>query len=77
MEDKKIAFEAKAKAFFPMFAEKFSKSDKKTFKENLSPFFGTGETVSDFVTEPYPRYEEKAPDKWNEWFKLVNMNGEC
>ena len=29
------------------------------------------------MSDPYPRYEEKAPDKWNEWFKNLNGEGKC
>ena len=39
MKDKMKVKEEKAKEFFANFIEMFSKSDKKTFKDNLSPFF--------------------------------------
>lgn len=71
------AYEEKAKDFFTHFAEAFSKSDKKTFKDNLSPFFATADHVNEFVIEPYPKYEEKQPDKWNDWFKNLNGDGKC
>ena len=39
LKDKMVAYQEKAKEFFVKFQEAFSKSDKKTFKENLSPSF--------------------------------------
>jgi len=51
--------------------EAFAKSDKKTFKDNLSPFFATADSCAEFVSEPYAKYEERAPDKWNELVKIV------
>jgi hypothetical protein len=55
----------------------FAKSDKKTFKDNLAPFFATSDQCVELVAEPYPKYEERAPDKWNELFKSVYQDGNC
>jgi hypothetical protein len=41
----------------------------------LSPFFATGESCGEYVSEPYPKFEEKQPDKWNEWFKAQYGDG--
>jgi len=62
-------------SFFEGFAEAFTKSDKKTYKDNLSPFFVTADTCIDFVAEPYTKYEEKTPDRWNEIFKTMHESG--
>jgi len=72
IKEKRRHFEERARDFFQAFADAFAKSDKKTFKDNLSPFFATAETCGEFVAPetPYPKFEEKLPDKWNEWFKL-------
>jgi hypothetical protein len=43
----------------------------------LTPFFANAENTSEFVSDPYPKYEEKQPDKWNEWFKVLNGEGKC
>ncbi|EGR29752.1 MORN repeat protein, partial [Ichthyophthirius multifiliis] len=62
--------------FFQNFNEAFSKSDKKTFKENLLPFFVTQEEIKLYVGGPYPKFEDKTPDKWNEiitYFKTYTM----
>jgi len=77
MKDKMKCYEEKAKEYFVHFQESFTKSDKKTFKENLGPFFATSEHCREFVAEPYPKFEEKNPDKWNEWFKLLYGEGKC
>lgn len=77
LKEKRKLYEEKAKEFFTRFLEAFAKSDKKTFKENLSPFFATLEHVQEFVTDPYPKFEEKQPDKWNEWLKLISGDGKC
>lgn len=55
--------------------EAFAKSDKKTFKDNLSPFFATADSCGEFVLEPFAKYEERAPDKWNEFVKIVYQDG--
>jgi len=57
--------------------EAFAKSDKKTFKENLVPFFAHPDHVQEFVSDPYPKFEEKQPDKWNEWMKTIYGEGKC
>ena len=57
------------------FSEAFVKSDKKTFKDNLGPFFATPDVCIDFVAEPYSKYEERAPDKWNELIKAIYQDG--
>jgi len=41
----------------------------------LSPFFATVDSCGDYVSEPYPKFEEKLPDKWNDWFKLQYGDG--
>jgi hypothetical protein len=50
--------------FFSKFEHAFSISDKKTFKEHLLPFFAIQEEVKSYYREPYPKYEERTPDKW-------------
>ena len=75
IKEKRRQYEEKAREFFQAFSEAFVKSDKKTFKDNLSPFFATSETCGEYVSEPYPKFEEKLPDKWNEWFKLQFGDG--
>ena len=59
MKAKRKAYEEKAREFFPHFQETFAKSDKKTFKDNLLPFFANSEHCSEYVSEPYPKFEEK------------------
>ena len=55
----------------------FSKSDKKSYKDNLSGFFATPEIVVDFVQEVNTtKYEERLPDKWNDIFKAIQDGGE-
>ena len=29
------------------------------------------------MSDPYPKFEEKQPDKWNEWMKLIFGEGKC
>lgn len=77
LKEKRKLYEEKAKEFFVRFLEAFAKSDKKTFKDNLAPFFATAEHVQEFVSDPYPKFEEKQPDKWNEWMKVIFAEGKC
>jgi hypothetical protein len=77
LQDKMKNYEESVKEFFTKFQEKFAASDKKTFKENLTPFFGNAETVGEFINEAYSKYEERAPDKWNEYLKVIYDEGNC
>ena len=63
--------------FFTDFFEKFRISDKKTFKENLGNFFGNTENIAEFVNEPYPKFEERAPEKWAECFHFIHDEKEA
>ena len=74
--DRVEEYKTKAGTFFTAFIEVFAKSDKKTYKDNLSGFFATAETCIDYVHEPYTKYEERIPDKWNEIFKAIQECGE-
>ncbi len=69
-------YKAKASTFVSSFLEVFAKSDKKSYKDNLVGFFATAETCIDYVAEPYTKYEERPPDKWNEIFKTIQENAE-
>jgi len=73
--DKINLYKEKALSYFTAWTETFARSDKKTFKENLMPFFATAETCIDYLAEPYVKYEERAPDKWNDLFKTVYDEG--
>jgi len=53
-----------AREFFNKFEKAFSESDKKTFKENLTPFFAVQDDMKTYFKEPYPKYEERPPEKW-------------
>ena len=80
LKDKISSFEIKAKNFFTTFDEAFAKSDKKTFKDNLGPFFGTSDTCIDYVNvETFPKFEDRPADKWNEIVKAIfeDTNGTC
>ena len=74
--DRVEEYKSKAQNFFAAFVEVFSKSDKKSYKDNLAGFFATAETCIDYVQEPYTKYEERLPDKWNEIFKTIQESGE-
>ena len=75
IKEKRRLYEERAREFFQHFSDTFAKSDKKTFKDNLSPFFATAESCGEYISDPYPKFEEKLPDKWNEWFKLQLGDG--
>jgi len=69
-------YKTKASSFFNSFCEMFGKSDKKTFKDNLGVFFASVETCIDYVNEPYTKYEERVPDKWNDIVKAIMETGD-
>lgn len=74
--DRVEEYKTKASTFINGFIEVFAKSDKKTYKDNLGGFFATAETCIDYIAEPYTKYEERVPDKWNEIFKAVQEAGD-
>jgi hypothetical protein len=53
----------------------YGRSDKKSYKDNMSPFFGTQETCGDFITEVGARFEDRTPEKWNEMLKCMFDDG--
>jgi hypothetical protein len=75
IKDRINQYKGKATDFMTSFCDAFARSDKKTFKDNLSPFFATADTTIDFVAEPYTKYEERLPDRWNEIFKTMLESG--
>ena len=57
--------------FYKIWDETLTKSDKTNIKDNMSVFFGREDNIGKYVKENFPKYEEKAPDKWNEALKFV------
>ena len=57
--------------FYKIWDETLTKSDKTNIKDNMSVFFGREDNIGKYVKENFPKYEEKAPDKWNEVLKFV------
>jgi len=55
---------ASAKEFFKKFEEVFAETDKKKYKENLTPLFAVLDDTKAFFREPYPKYEERPAEKW-------------
>lgn len=55
---------ASAKEFFNKFTKTFAESDKKTYEENLSPFFAVSDDVKAFFKEPFPKYKDRPVEKW-------------
>ena len=64
-------YQGKAQNFIATFLEVFGRSDKKSYKDNLALFFASAETCIDYVQEPYTKYEERPPDKWNDIFRAM------
>ncbi|KAL4477729.1 hypothetical protein ABPG72_018903 [Tetrahymena utriculariae] len=71
LKKKELEIKLSSTQFFDKFAESFAKSDKKTMKENLLPYFVTQEEIKLYVNGPYPKFEDKAPEKWNELIAYV------
>ena len=57
-------YEGACVSYFSLFFDAFNKSDKKTLVANLSPLFPTADVVGEFVTEPYAKLDDRAPEKW-------------
>lgn len=72
IKDKINIYQVKARVFIDQFTEAFSKSDKKTFKDNLTPFFGHNDSCIDFLNVPsFPKFEDRPVEKWNEIIKAM------
>ena len=68
IQDKIINAEDSAKGFFAKFKETFAQSDKKSYKDNLQPFFGSTDTCIDYVNvTDFPKFEDKGAG-WDEKF---------
>lgn len=59
-----------AQEFYKNWEDIFSKADKKTIKDVLTPFFATSENMGSYVKSVYPKLEDRGPDKWNEAIKF-------
>lgn len=76
-EEKRIETKIKTYAsypttsFFKKWEETLSKIDKKNAKEQLSIFFGDKDSLNGIIKDPFPKVDEKTPDKWNEIFKFI------
>jgi len=57
--------------FTKLWDEAFLKVDKKNAKEILSPLFAKVENMGIYVKENYPKFDDKAPEKWNEAIKFA------
>jgi len=64
---------ASAKEFFAKFEQVFAETDKKKWKENLTPLFALIDDTKAFFKEPYPKYEERPADKWNSAFTFIQQ----
>ena len=70
-QDRINAYKVKAAVFFKNFSESFAKSDKKTFKANLDVFFANNDSCGEYVKDTFAKYEDKPPDKWNEFVNAM------
>lgn len=57
--------------WFTEFFEAFSKVNKLNYKEQLVKFFGSPETCSQYVREPYTKVDDKLVDKWSDLMKIA------
>eukprot|EP01017_Pseudomicrothorax_dubius_P043936 TRINITY_DN7385_c0_g1_i1.p1 TRINITY_DN7385_c0_g1~~TRINITY_DN7385_c0_g1_i1.p1 ORF type:complete len:297 (+),score=90.66 TRINITY_DN7385_c0_g1_i1:313-1203(+) len=72
MKRKEEEILANARNFFTKFEQAYANSDKRTYKENLAPFFAGGQDeIKQFYKEPYPKYEERKPEQWLELISLM------
>jgi hypothetical protein len=77
IELKIAAFEKSSEKYFQKFFEAYVSSDKKTMKDNLTPFFARPEELPTYVLEPFTKYEEKSADQWNDIFHKLIDDGGC
>ncbi len=76
IEDKVFEYQIKARNFFTDFLNAFALSEKKkNLKEVLSAYFASPDSCIDFVQEPYSKFEERSPEKWNELLRASFNDG--
>ena len=51
--------------------EAIAKSDKKSLKQNLSPFFPSGEVIKQQVKDPTTKFDERPPEKWTQVLNIL------
>jgi hypothetical protein len=51
--------------------EVLGKSDKKSLKENFSPFFPSGEIIKEQVRDVAIKFDERPTDKWVELLNIL------
>ena len=71
-QDKLDEIKCSANCFFNDFLETYAHSDKKSYKDNLTPFFATMENCAEYVDELYAKYEDRNHDKWYEIIKNIH-----
>ena len=77
LQDKIISAENSAKTFFAKFKETYAASDKKTMKDNMTPFFGSTDDCIDYVNvTDFPKFEDKGP-VWDEKIQEFADAMEC
>jgi hypothetical protein len=59
-----IQIEKSSKGMFTDFLYVYSQSDKKSFRENLSQFFASVDSMVEFINEPYPKITTKTVEEW-------------
>lgn len=57
--------------FNKMWDEAFAKVDKKNAKDLLGIFFAKIENMGVYVKDNFPKFEDKAPEKWHEVIKFM------
>ncbi|CAD8122781.1 unnamed protein product [Paramecium sonneborni] len=62
-----------ASHFFNRFLDAYAHSDKKTMKDNMTPFFATTEDIKLYVKEPYPQFPDRPPEKWEAAIKFLQV----
>jgi hypothetical protein len=42
-------------------------------KENMLPYFVTSEDIKLYVKDPFPKFEERPPEKWFNLLVIVGL----
>ncbi len=58
---KKVEIKKQIQLTFQNILDAIAKSDKKTLKDNLSPFFATVDNVKQYIKQPYSKFDERPP----------------
>lgn len=73
LQIKKVEIQKEIAITLQNLLDAIAKSDKKTLKDNLTPFFASNDNAKELLKQPYSKFDERAPEKWTEFINNVKL----